>query len=53
MLAQTTLSDYLHVASPAESAVYIGGLILVIVIPGLLLNLVSKLTDSGQDSDEP
>jgi hypothetical protein len=52
MLAQTTLADYLHVASAAEFAVYLGGLLAVILIPGLLLGLAKKLTTARQKSDE-
>jgi hypothetical protein len=52
MLAQTTLSDYLHLASVTEFAVYLGGLLAVILLPGLLLGLAKKPTQSSQDSDE-
>lgn len=53
MLAQTTLVDHLHVATVAEFALYAGGLLAIIVLPGLLVGLAKKLTGkSSQNSDE-
>lgn len=52
MLAYTTFSDYVHLATASEFAVYAGGLLAIIVLPGLFFSLADKLTGkSKQDSN--
>ena len=54
MLAYTTLSDYVHLATASEFAVYAGGLLAVIALPSLLFSLMDKLTSkSKQKSEKP
>ncbi len=53
MLAYTTLSDYIHLATASEFAVYALGLLAVIAVPSLLFSLMDKLNSkSGQNSEK-
>ncbi len=52
MLAYTTISDYIHLATAAEFAVYALGLLAIVALPGLLFGLMDKLNRKSKQNSE-
>ncbi|MGB3767681.1 MAG: hypothetical protein WA947_14090 [Phormidesmis sp.] len=54
MLAYTNISDYIHMASPAEALVYMTGFVIVLVGPTIVFGISDYITDkSKQNRDQP
>ena len=45
MLAYTNISDYIHMASPAEAAVYMTGFVIVLVGPTIVFGISDYFAD--------
>lgn len=48
MLANVTVSDYIHMASPAEAVVYMTGFLIVLVGPTIVFGISDYFTDKAK-----
>lgn len=54
MLAYTNISDYIHMASPAEAVVYLTGFVIVLVGPSVVFSISDYFTNKAkQKSKQP
>ena len=53
MLAYTNISDYIHVASPAEALVYMTGFVIVLVGPTIVFGIGDYFADRAKQKSKP
>ena len=52
MLAYANISDYIHMASPVEAAVYMTGFVIVLVGPTIVFGISDYLADRAKQQGE-
>ena len=52
MLAYTTISDYIHMASPAEALVYMTGFVVVLIGPTIVFGISDYFADRAKHKGE-
>lgn len=48
MLANINITDYIHLASPAEAAVYMAGFVIVLVGPTIVFGISDYLSEKAK-----
>ena len=52
MLANVNITDYIHMASPAEAAVYMAGFVVVLVGPTIVFGISDYLTSRANEAKQ-
>ena len=52
MLANVNITDYIHMASPAEAAVYMAGFVVVLVGPTIVFGISDYFTNRANEAKQ-